>query len=232
MEFNYDISLLVANTAMNADVFYITIAVAIGAIGLLAFLVGGTAMRARIAKQTGDEQGYNTTQKDLVRWSLAAVIIAITAILSVASGVLSVTVMMPAQIVADPTNFFALIGIAAGGAAILGFGAGVGLMEDRAGKKQTRPMGRLVGSIVAVAGVSFITTLVGIGARVAATNSTVDLTPLAEMLEQMGTTIIPAVIIVVIALIPVILLLIGVKFAGGFLTEILEMFREMTRFGK
>jgi hypothetical protein len=56
--------------------------------------------------------------------------------------------------------------------------------------------------------------------------------PVTDIMGWAGVDLVPAVIVLIIALIPLIFIMMGVKFASGILGDVLGMFAEIKNFFK
>jgi len=209
---------------MNAELFNVTLLFAVLVLGLFSFLVGGKSEKAKTQKETGDENGFITTIHDLVKMTAASVVVlAGTAVaVLVALVVTPDSLLVPAGLIGNPVvfvfNFLAILAVGMVG----GFYVGV-VTQDKLYKisQKSTP------SLLPVLSVLGVFALVG---RVAASNMTDQMAPVTEILTWAGVDMVPAVLVLILALVPLIMIMIGVRFAGGMLSGLMEGIKEIFSF--
>ena len=223
---------------MNALVLYIVIAIAIALMGGLGLMIGAASAKARILKSKGDLQESKEIRKGLIRWGLVSAGIAALGPLAIYAGILNVN-LYALTAVGDPINICISIGILSAVAGLVGFVSGERVEYKINGLVvPTRSLPKGAYTALAIGAVLILSVHFGdLGAPAAAvtSNITESMSPVADLLNWVATVLVPIIIVLIFALIPLFLILMGVKFAGGILGDLVEVFAElpkMLRMGK
>jgi hypothetical protein len=214
---------------MNAQAFQVVLVFAVLALGLFAFLVGGKSSQAKSLKARGDDHGYHTTIEDLVKMTVGSVLVlagTVAALFAMAIAAPDL-LMVPANAIGDSTSFLVSTVSAIALAMAMGFYLGVIAQEKSDNKVRTGSAFNKIVPVLSVAGMSAL--LIG-GVQAATTNMTEMMEPVSGILTWAGTDMIPLVIIVFIAAVPLIMIMIGVRFAGGMMSSLLDGIREIFTF--
>jgi hypothetical protein len=212
---------------MNAQVFQIVLLFAVLALGLFSFLIGAKATQVRSLKAKGDDHGYHTTMQDLVKICLGSVLVfAATAIIFVTAYIAAPELLMvPTRWIGDSWSFMANV---IGGVIIssaLGFYAGVCVQEKMEHKTSTGSgIKKFIPAFSVVGALMFIQSVK------AAVPMNETMKPVSDILVWAGVDMMPAVLILLLAVVPIVMIMIGVRFAGGMLNGLLDGIREIFSF--
>jgi len=211
---------------MNAQMFYAVMVFAVLALGFFAFLVGAKSSRARTQKEKGDEHGYHTTIEDFVKLTAASVIILAATILGIFLAALGAPHLLtvPGSWIGDPGGFLINVVGSIILAAAIGFYLGVCLQEKLDKKADSKSLKAFLPALTVVGAIGFLTSIVS------ASNTTEQMQPVTDILVWSGSDMAPAVIVLFLALVPLIMITIGVRFAGGMLASLLDGIREIFTF--
>lgn len=213
---------------MNALMFYAVIAMAVLLLGAFSLIVGAKATQARNLRKANDDHGYHTTIEDLVKMSAGAVLVFAGTTIAVLAMVLAAPALLtvPATWVAGS---FVINVIGATALALVGgFYAGV-FLQEHADKVVARKTAHGIMPAVVALGATACSILVS-AASAATANMTETMQPVTDILVWAGGDMMPAVLILILAMIPLIMVMIGVRFAGGMLNGLLEGIREIFSF--
>jgi len=212
---------------MNAQMFYAVIAFAILALAVFSFLVGGKSSKVKTLKARGDEKGFHENLFDLIKITVGSVIVLVVVVVTLVAMIFLAPGLLEVPMNSIGISDFFLFNIIATLvlACMVGFFLGVAVEEwiDKVNKKKN-PAKALIPA-VGILGVLFL-----IGRVAAETNITAEMQPVTDILSWSGTDMAPAVILLFLAFVPLIMVMIGVRFAGGMLSSILEGIREIFSF--
>lgn len=215
---------------MNAIMFNAFIAMVVLVLGFFALLVGGKSSQARNLKESGDDQGFASALFDLYKMTAGSVLVLGIAVVSFAGTfVLAPELLMVplAWIGGDAVLFISNVILAMIAASVIGFYAGVYLQERAVGVRA--PVGaRKVSPALTIA--SIVGFFGVFASKVSATAMNETLAPVTEILNWAGGDMMPAVLILILAVIPLIMVMIGVRFAGGLLNQLLDGIRQIFSF--
>jgi hypothetical protein len=227
---------------MNAQLFYVMIAIAVLLTGVLAFMVGGTTAKVKIAKSQGRIEDALELARGLIRWGVFAAGVSTVVVIGTLSGVLSLSVSnVGIATYADPISFISEVLIFMVLVGIAGWWMGecfeYNIVKNTDVKKAPKTNAQLKMSFIAVAGPMAVFGLCailsvqmgGFGAPVGATALciTESMQPVTDIMNWAATSLIPVVIVLIIALVPLIFIMMGVKFASGILGDVLGIFSEI-----
>lgn len=221
---------------MNAQLFYVMIAIAVLLTGVLAFMVGGTTAKAKIAKSQGRIEDALELTRGLIRWAVFATGASAVVVIGALSGVISFSVTnVGIATYADPISFITEVMIFMVLSGLVGWWAGEGfeynvVKNDPRTVQKTKPLLAAIGPMAAFGLVMVLSVQMGgIGAPASAVALciTEQMQPVSDIMTWAATDLIPIVIILIVALIPLIFIMMGVKFAAGILGDVLDMIGEM-----
>jgi hypothetical protein len=160
-------------------------------------------------------------------------------VIGVLSGILSFSVTnVSVSTYNDPVSFIVEVLIFMVLAGIVGWWVGEAFEYDvvKGGKIESKkPVLSGLGPLAAMVFFGlFVFHMGGIVPPVSAASLciTEQMQPVTDIMTWAGIDLVPAVIVLIIALIPLIFIMMGVKFAGGILADVLGMFSEIKNFFK
>lgn len=223
---------------MNASLFYVMIAIAVLLTGVLAFMVGGTTAKAKIAKAQGRIEDALELTRGLIRWAVFATGVSAVVVIGTLSGVIQFSVTnVSIATYADPISFISEVLIFMVLSGIVGWWLGECFENNVVKDQDPKARAQTQKSLIALAGPMAAFGLVmilsvqmgGLGApaSAAAYCITEQMQPVSDIMSWAATDLIPIVIVLIIALIPLIFILMGVKFAAGILGDVLGIFSEI-----
>lgn len=222
---------------MNASLFYVMIAIAVILTGVLAFMVGGTTAKAKIAKAQGRIEDALELTRGLIRWAVFATGVSAVVVIGALSGVIQFSVTnVSIATYADPISFISEVLIFMVLSGIVGWWLGE-CFENNVVKNDPKVNENKKISLLAFAGPMAAFGLVmilsvqmgGVGApaSAAALCITEQMQPVSDIMGWAAIDLIPVVIVLIIALVPLIFIMMGVKFAAGILGDVLGIFSEI-----
>ena len=208
---------------MNAQMFTVVLIFAVLTLGLFSFLVGGKSEKARTQKAKDDELGYFATIADLVKMTAASVVVLAGTVVGVLVTLVAAPelLMVPAGLIGNPITFVFNFLVAIAISAVIGFYAGV-QVQDKLDKRLQNHLPLV--SVLSVAGA------IALISRVAASNMSEQMQPVTDILQWAGSDMVPVVLVLILALVPLIMIMLGIRFAGGMLSGLMEGIKEIFSF--
>lgn len=208
--------------------------IAFAAIAILAFLVGGLVTKIRFLDFHGRGLEARGLRKGLYAMLAVSALLFIGIAALVYGGLLNTEPVLLS--VSSPADWYLGVGMLLSAISLVAGILGTTAMKDVLQKSEKEPVPQTTKkpSIIKSLALPFCMVLamvMAFGTRVAAAeaNNTVDLSALGSLFQQLGG-IMPDIVVLIVAAVPVIIIMIGLKFCGGFLKEFLEMFKEFTHF--
>lgn len=213
---------------MNAQMFYISLVFAVLVLGLFSFLVGGKSEKAKTQRVTNDEIGFQNSIMDLVKIACGSIVVLTVSIFGLATLLVisPQSVLVSPDVIGNPINFLAMVFTGLFASMAGGFYLGVNV-QGRIEKKESS---RSHVPLIPVLSVMGMIALVSRAAAATPFNMTDSMGPITEIMGWAGNSFVPAVIVLVIAVVPLIMILLGVRFAGGMMTALMEGVKDIFSF--